>query len=161
MLLFVCACGGAGGAVDAPSTQNATEVEAIRLVLADWHAAATTGDETRYFSYLAPDAIFLGPDESQRWSVDALRDYAVPRYGEKGFPIRALRYDALLSRDGTEAWFEEDLDTEVLGPARGTGWMTRNDEGRWRVTRYSLVLTVPEDRIREVKQLLASEPPAR
>lgn len=158
MLFVLCACGGSSSGAETP-LESASELEAIRLVLADWHTAATAGDEDRYFSYLTPDAIFLGPDEHHHWTVDQLRAYAVPRYGEKGFPIRALRYDARLSADETEAWIEEDLDTEVLGPARGTGLMTHNPEGGWRIARYSLVLTVPEHRIREVKTLLSSDPP--
>jgi hypothetical protein len=161
VVLLLCACGSAGGRAELATSEVATETEAIRLILADWHSAASTGDEEKYFSYLAPDAIFLGPDEQQHWTVDALREYAVPKYGEKGFPIRALRYDALLSGDGRDAWVEEDLDTDVLGPARGTGWMRRNDDGKWRIMRYSLVLTIPESRIGEVKRALASEPPQR
>lgn len=155
--MVMVGCGGVSNSPATPEAESAVQTEAIRLVLADWHEAATAGDEQRYFSHLAPDAIFLGPDGKQRWDVDALRAYAVPRYGEKGFPIQSLRHHVLLSHDGREAWLDEDLQTQVLGPARGTGWMKRFDDGRWRIVRYSLVLTVPEGRIGEVRRLLAED----
>ncbi len=56
---------------------------------------------------------------------------------------------------GDVAWFEEDLETQNLGPARGSGVLVRGPEG-WRVAQYVLSITVPNDRFKAVRELLES-----
>lgn len=122
-----------------------------------WHDAAARADEAAYFSHFTSDAVFLGTDATERWRVDAFRAYAHPHFAKgKAWSFRAARREVILSDDGRIAWFDEDLDTPNLGPARGSGVAVRDGE-RWRIAHYNLAVTVPNERFDEVKLLLASE----
>jgi hypothetical protein len=58
---------------------------------------------------------------------------------------------------GELAWFDEDLETQNLGPARGSRVLSLRN-GRWLVEQYVLSITVPNDRFREVRDLLKQPP---
>jgi ketosteroid isomerase-like protein len=136
-----------------PATSS--ERAAIDAVLDDWHAAAANSDEARYFAHLTPDAVFLGTDATERWDPDAFRDYARPVFAaERGWRMRSVRRDVIVR--GDVAWFDEDLETVNLGPARGSGVLVRSDDGRWRIAHYNLAITVPNDRFEAVRALLHS-----
>ncbi|HJL17502.1 MAG TPA: nuclear transport factor 2 family protein [Sandaracinaceae bacterium LLY-WYZ-13_1] len=158
-VLLASAC---GGAPPRPTeTARAEMREAIDTVLDDWHAAAAASDEARYFALMAPDAVFLGTDASERWTRDALREYARPHFeAGNGWAFRAARRDVVVGPRGRLAWFDETLETENLGPARGSGVLRREPEG-WRIVQYNLALTVPNERFAQVRALLAGEPPPR
>jgi hypothetical protein len=51
------------------------------------------------------------------------------------------------------AWFDEDLETQNLGPARGSGVVSWRD-GRWLIEQYVLSVTIPNERFRAVRELL-------
>ena len=58
-----------------------------------------------------------------------------------------------LSRAYVREHLDEDLATDTLGPARGSGVLVLR-EGRWLVEQYVLSVTVPNERFREVRELL-------
>ncbi|MEM9075174.1 MAG: nuclear transport factor 2 family protein [Myxococcota bacterium] len=134
------------------------ERAAIRQVLDDWHDAASDADEERYFGHFTSDAVFLGTDATERWTLDEFRAYAHPHF-ERGraWSFRATRRAVIVDEEGRLGWFDEELATEGLGPARGSG-VVRNEHGTWRIAHYNLTLTVPNERMREVKELLAADP---
>ncbi len=124
----------------------------ITAVLDDWHAAAAASDEARYFDHFEDDGIFMGTDATERWDVDAFRAYAHRPFSEgRGWVMRAVR--RTIAVRGDVAWFDEDLETVNLGPARGTGVLVWR-EGRWRIAHYSLTITVPNERFDAVRTLL-------
>ncbi len=157
LTLALAACGGA-----TPGAQSPAELETARAaigeVLDDWHAAAAEADEARYFGHLAPDAVFLGTDATERWGRDAFRAYAHPHF-ERGsaWTFRAVRREVTVDPGGQLAWFDEDLTTENLGPCRGSGVMRRAPDGVWQITQYNLAITVPNERFGEVRALLRGE----
>ena len=143
---------GCGGAMPRPAT--ADDSRAVAAVLDDWHAAAAASDEARYFGHFTSDGVFLGTDATERWDVAAFRAYAHAPFAEgRGWVMRATRRTIVV--EGDLAWFDEDLETVNLGPARGTGVLRRQD-GAWRIAHYNLTITVPNDRFDEVRGLLAS-----
>jgi ketosteroid isomerase-like protein len=130
----------------------AVATKAIAAVLDDWHEAAAAADEARYFGHFAPDAVFMGTDASERWDVAAFRKYAHPHFAKgKAWSFRAGRRAVMVK--GDFGWFDEDLVTPNLGPARGSGVM-RHDGQAWRIVHYNLTITVPNERFKEVKALL-------
>jgi uncharacterized protein (TIGR02246 family) len=132
---------------------------AIGAVIDDWHAAAAEADEARYFGHLTDDAVFLGTDATERWGKKAFREYAHPHFAKgKAWSFKSARREVILSGDGVLAWFDEDLETPNLGPARGSGVLRRSDDGNWRIAHYNLTITVPNERFKEVKRLLDGEP---
>lgn len=151
------ACG-AAQPVPATSAQLLIAEVAVGNVLDDFHHAAEVADEERYFAHFAVDGIFLGTDATERWGVEAFRAYAHPHFAAgKAWTFRATRRDVALSRDAALAWFDEDLDTEGLGPARGSGVLRRDAEGRFRIVQYNLTITVPNERFRAVRELLEGQ----
>ncbi len=164
MRAWILAAAVSGVWVLASTDEPATDKEKqVRAVLDDWHQAAAAADEVRYFGHLATSAVFLGTDATERWNLEAFRAFAKPYFAKgKAWTFKATRRAVMFSKDGTVAWFDEDLATEVLGPCRGTGVLVF-DAGRWQITHYSLSLTVPNDVFDDVKKIIdaASKPPKK
>ena len=126
----------------------------IVTVLDDFHDAAARADEPRYFDHFADDGVFLGTDATERWDVNAFRAYAHPHFAKgKAWDMHAVRRHVIVLPAANFAYFDEELATEKLGPARGSGVLVRS-QGRWRIAQYNLAITVPNERFREVKRLL-------
>ncbi len=129
-------------------------------VLTMLHEAAASADEGRYFSLYAPEAIFMGTDATERWTLDEFRDFAAPHFrGDSAWTYTTLKRSVTLAPSGDAAWFDETLTNERLGLCRGTGALRKID-GAWRITQYNLTIPVPNDladevvdKIREAKSL--------
>jgi hypothetical protein len=135
----------------------AAESAAIGALLDDWHAAAARADEEQYFAPFAPDAVFLGTDATERWDTAAFRAYAHPHFAKgKAWSFRAVRRGITLGEGGAVAWFDEDLATENMGPARGSGVLVKRGD-RWQIAQYNLAITVPNERFAAVKRAAAGE----
>src|SRR3954451_13531133 len=95
----------------------------IARELDDFHAAAAAADEERYFAHFAPGGGFVGTDATERWDVPSFRAYAHPHFAKgNAWTFRGVR--RRIAVRGDVAWFEEDLETQNLGPARGSGVLT-------------------------------------
>jgi hypothetical protein len=129
--------------------------EAAR-VIDGWHAAAARADEQAYFALFAKDGVFLGTDATERWTVPAFRAYAHPHFAKgKAWAFRCVRRAFSFSRDGNVAWFDEDLETNTLGPARGSGVLVR--EGAFfRIAHYDLSVPIPNARFAEIRNVIAT-----
>jgi hypothetical protein len=165
--LSLAACAPATSPPPAPAStpalspfDRATAETAIARALDDFHDAAAKADEPRYFSHFADDGVFLGTDATERWDVAAFRAYAHPHFAKgKAWTMRSTRRAIAFSRDGLTAWFDEDLATERLGPARGSGVLVLR-EGAWKIAQYNLAITVPNERFGDVRALLERAPGA-
>jgi ketosteroid isomerase-like protein len=148
-LLILLAC---LGCVSAPRRSPAGDERSIAAALDDFHDAAARADEDRYFAHFAPSGIFLGTDATERWDVAAFRAFAHPFFARgKAWAFRAARRVIVVR--GDTAWFDEDLVTDTLGPARGSGVLVLRD-GRWLLEQYVLSITVPNERFPGVRELL-------
>lgn len=140
---------------DAATTDDRAAIDAV---LDGWHAAAARADEDAYFDAMTDDAVFLGTDATERWGKRAFRAYAHPHFAKgKAWRFRATRRDVTVATGAVLAWFDEDLATPNLGPARGSG-VLRKEGGQWRIAHYNLAITVPNERFGEVKKLLEVTP---
>ena len=135
-----------------PAIDSAAIERAVSTVLDDWHEAAAEADLARYFGHLAGDSIFMGTDATERWTKAAFEAYARPHFEKgKAWTFRSKRRAVAVAADGAHAWFDEDLETLGLGPARGSGVLALRD-GRWLILHYNLTITVPNDRFDLVKE---------
>ncbi|HEU0053410.1 MAG TPA: nuclear transport factor 2 family protein, partial [Longimicrobium sp.] len=126
--------------------------DAIARELDDFHDAAAQADEARYFAHFAPDGVFLGTDATERWDVQAFRAYSHPYFAKgKAWTFHGVR--RRIAVRGDVAWFEEDLETQNLGPARGSGVLVFSG-GRWLIEQYVLSITVPNEKFKAVRELL-------
>ena len=110
--------------------------------LDDFHLAASQADASRYFGHYTANAVFLGTDASERWSVKELQAYAKPHFDAgKGWTYRATERHVYVADGGDIAWFDERLSHERYGEVRGSGVLVREEV--WRVAQYNLSFPVP------------------
>jgi ketosteroid isomerase-like protein len=142
-------------------TAQSPAEQALAALLDDWHRAAAQADEGRYFGHFAENAVFLGTDPGERWTKAAFQAWAHPFFQRgKAWSFKATRRAITVSPDGRTAWFDEDLDTPNLGPARGTGVLAQA-QGRWRIEQYSLSIPIPNALTKTVQtqiEALAKKP---
>jgi hypothetical protein len=130
----------------------------VARVLDDFHDAAAHADEDRYFAHFAPDAVFLGTDATERWDVVAFRAYAHPHFANgKGWTYRAVARHLSAESSGGAIWFDELLESRI-GPCRGTGVLLRSG-GTFLIAQYNLTLTIPNERVDDLRKMLSSPPP--
>ena len=118
---------------------------AVDEVLSSLHRAAAQADGALYFSLFADDAVFLGTDASERWSVDDLRAFAEPYFAQgRGWTYQMKDRNIFVSSDGQTAWFDEALWHDIYGDCRGTGVLVLT-AGAWRIVQYNLTIPIPND----------------
>ena len=159
-LAFVLSACAAKGAPP-PATTTARDVgshdderAAIARALDDFHDAAAHADEARYFDHFAANGVFLGTDATERWDVAAFRIYAHPHFAAgKAWSFHAVSRHVTLSADARVAWFDEELATEKLGPARGSG-VVENFGAGWNIAQYNLSIPIPNERFADVRKVI-------
>ena len=127
---------GAGSAVH-PETP---EVEAT---LNRFHKAASDADGAAYFALFAPEAVFIGTDATERWTVEQFKAHATPYFSKgNGWTYVPRARHVQFSPQGDVAWFDEILDNKAFGVCRGSG-VLRRVGGEWRICQYHLTIPVP------------------
>lgn len=131
--------------VRAARAAREVSIKAVAGVLDDFHDAAAKADEVRYFDHFAPDAVFLGTDATERWTLSQFRLFALPYFQRDSAWVYTPRVRHVgLSPDGATAWFDETLDNAKYGECRGTGVLVKSG-GTWRIAQYNLMKPVPND----------------
>jgi ketosteroid isomerase-like protein len=124
--------------------------DAVSAVLDAVHRLASEADFEGYFDLYAPDAVFLGTDASERWSIDEFKEYARPAFDRgTGWTYAMIERNIFLSDDGRTAWFDERLENEGFGECRGTGVLEKSN-GVWKVSQYNLTVPIPNALLRSV-----------
>ena len=132
----------------ARGADTVTPEEAIGHTLDALHAAAAAADGERYFALFAPDAVFIGTDAAERWTLEQFRDYASPLFARgSGWVYRPRERHITLAGlpCACIAWFDELLDSQSYGTSRGTGVLVRDDDGAWKIAQYALTFPMPND----------------
>jgi len=144
-LLLATAC--ASTIIDRPPA-----TAAIDAVIDDWHLAASQADETRYFDHMAPGAVFLGTDATERWGKAAFSDFAHPYFAKgKAWTFKPHDRHVYISARGDAAWFDERLDSDSYGECRGTGAL-RHENGSWKISQYNLSIPIPNSLAKDFVQ---------
>jgi hypothetical protein len=138
-----------------PGLVHAEDAKAkVNAVLDDWHKAAAQADEARYFGHFTADAVFMGTDATERWTRDELRVWAKPHFAKgKAWSFQSTRRSVNFSKNGSVAWFDEDLATPNLGPSRGSGVLIHEGD-TWKIAQYNLSVPIPNDAFPDVKKLI-------
>lgn len=124
--------------------QNTKDKEAITTVLNAWHKAAADAKMEDYFGYMTPDAIYIGTDATENWTLAEFRAFAKPYFDRgKAWNFTALQRNIYLSKDQKMAWFDELLDTQMK-ICRGSGVLQKIN-GQWKIVHYVLSMTVPNE----------------
>lgn len=134
----------------APLSLAQSEEDAVSAVLDDIHRLASEADFEGYFNLYTPDAVFMGTDAAERWSIAEFKQYARPAFDRgTGWTYVMTERNIFLSDDGNTAWFDERLDNEGFGECRGTGVLVKVD-GVWKVSQYNLTVPIPNELLRDV-----------
>ena len=145
-LLVACA--------SAPPADRSSAAAEIASVLNGFHAAASRADAAAYFGALAPDAIFIGTDPAERWTVAEFRAFADPYFSQgRGWTYRPRDRHVALDGRGDTAWFDEMLDNDSYGVTRGTGVLVRVG-GSWKIAQYHLTIPIPNELSKEVVRMI-------
>lgn len=141
-------------------------------VLDALHAAASKGDFDAYFALYTDDAVFIGTDASERWSLDQFKAYTKPHFdkgkkdGKGGWTYtpRDGARNVTIDPSGTVAFFDELLDNDNYGTTRGTGVLRKITSGEgdktttiWRVAQYSLSIPIPNPLAKRVAAMIKAE----
>ena len=113
----------------------------INILLDGLHKDAHKGNFDSYFDRYSPDAIFLGTDKTERWTMQEFKSYAQPAFADgHGWTYKVIERN--WEGEGDTLWFDEILFNKKLGHCRGTGVVQLiNDE--WKITHYALTMLVP------------------
>lgn len=145
------------GCTSAPAAEAGAQTSkelAVNRVLDALHREAAAANFDEYFDLYTDNAVFLGTDRSEYWTIDAFRAYAQPHFARgTGWTYTPLRRE--LHFYANTAWFEEELQSEKYGRVRGTGVLVRGNGG-WKVAQYNLTLPIPNPMFGEIaKQIEA------
>lgn len=136
--------------------ERTTQEQAAAKMLDDFHDAAAKADETRYFAHFTEDAIFMGSDATERWTKSEFQAWAKRFFLRgKAWTFHAVRRVVHVDGGGAIAWFDEDLTTDGLGPSRGSGVLVSKN-GKWQIAHYNLTLTIPNERLDHVRDVLTA-----
>lgn len=128
---------------------------AVAAVLDDFHQAASEADGARYFGHFAENAVFLGTDITERWTLEQFKAYALP-YFDKGQGWTYTPQSRHLYFSGATAWFDEILHNEGFGACRGSGVLVKVD-GQWKVAQYHLTVPIPNALLRRVVEMIEAQ----
>jgi len=134
----------------APADESTPDERAVDAVLSSFHEAASRADGDLYFSLLADEAIYLGTDAGERWTVDEFKAFAEPYFSKgRGWTYTATTRNIFIGPGGDTAWFDELLWNESYGTCRGTGVLIETPEG-WRIAQYHLTFPVPNELAKDI-----------
>ena len=117
----------------------------VHETLDQLHDAAAKADGRRYFALYAKNAVYIGTDAAERWTLTEFRAFAEPYFAQgKGWTYKPRERHVTVHACACVAWFDELLDSESYGTSRGTGVMVLED-GYWKVAQYALTFPIPND----------------
>ena len=115
--------------------------EDLDALLNGLHLDAHKGNFESYFDRYSVDAVFLGTDKTERWTIEEFKAYAKPAFSDgHGWTYAVIERN--WEGDGNTRWFDEILLNEKLGHCRGTG-VVELINGEWKISHYALTMLVP------------------
>lgn len=127
---------------------------AASIRLDAFHAAAARADFNAYFECFTSDAVFLGTDATERWTVEQFKAYCKPYFDQgKGWVYTPRDRHIVVDYTGRHTFlsFDELLENAKYGTCRGTGVMVQEgNPPQWKIAQYSLSFMVPNEKAAEV-----------
>ena len=127
---------------------NADDKRHVNELLDGLHNDAHKGNFDSYFDRYSSDAVFLGTDKTERWTIEEFKTYAKPAFVDgHGWTYKVIERN--WEGDGDIQWFDEILFNEKLGHCRGTG-VVELINGEWKIAHYALTMLIPNSIAAEV-----------
>ena len=125
---------------------KAEESKKIEAILDSVHLAAAKADFDGYFSHYSDNSAFLGTDATENWQLDNFKTWSKPYFDKgKAWAFTSLEKNIYFSNDGSIAWFDELLNTQMK-ICRGSGVFEKEGD-KWKLKHYVLSMTVPNDSV--------------
>ena len=125
-------------------------------VLDKLHQAATRADWDTYFSLYLPEAVFIGTDATEHWSMSEFEGYARPTDGWEYTVKNRVFVSVKTQNNDRVLMFDELLDSASYGHSRGTGTLIKTDSG-WKIAQYHLSFPIPNEIAKEITARIKSE----
>jgi len=87
------------------TAKNNSDEQKVASMLDDWYKAAATANAEQYFGHFADDAVFLGTDPGERWTLAEFRKL----YSKPSWTYVPQERHVSFSADGSTGWFDELL----------------------------------------------------
>ena len=154
LLLAILLCSFASFNAQTKGFYENVQKKNISKVLDDLNAFAAAADYKNYFDLYAEESTFIGTDASEVWNKKEFMVWSKPFFDKgKAWNFTSIKRNITFSKDGTYAWFDEILDTQ-MEICRGSGVLEKIG-GKWKIRQYVLSTTVPNDIIDEVTKMKA------
>src|SRR5690606_3410384 len=113
-----------------------------------WHADIANLNADDYFDFMDSTFIFLGTDPDERWTKVDFKSYTMPHV-KKGstWTFKTNWRNWYFSPDGSVAWFEESLNTQ-MEECRGSGVLILQN-GAWSIAQYNLSVTIENEKMKD------------
>lgn len=129
---------------------HASDKAEIDNVLDDLHRYAANANMKAYFSLYNEDAVFIGTDASETWTLEDFKQYASPVFSSgKGWTYTPVERQITVAKSAQTAWFVEMLHSETYGTTRGTGVLVKSED-QWKIAQYHLTIPIPNAIARDV-----------
>lgn len=126
----------------------------VSKVLDDLNLFAAQADYKNYFDLFAEESVYIGTEAGEVWNKEEFMAWSKPYFDRgKAWNFTSLKRNIYFSKDGTYAWFDELLDTQMK-ICRGSGVLEKIG-GKWKIRQYVLSVTVPNDVVDEVTKIKA------
>ena len=124
------------------------QINIINTLLDGLHIDAHKGNHESYFKRYTSDAVFLGTDKTERWTIEEFKTYAEPAFADgHGWTYKVV--DRNIEGQGNTRWFDEIVFNKKLGHCRGTG-VVQLINGEWKIAHYALTMLIPNSVAEEV-----------
>jgi len=93
----------------------------VNKTIGKWHKAASEANFENYFNMMTEDAIFIGTDPTENWTLPEFKEFSKPYFDAgKAWSFSTLNRNLYVHENTRVAWFDELLDTQ-MGICRGSG----------------------------------------
>lgn len=124
----------------------------VNKTIGKWHKAAREANFDNYFNLMTDDAIFIGTDATENWTLPEFKKFARPYFDSgKAWSFSALERNLYVHENLRVVWFDELLDTQ-MGICRGSG-VVMKENGKWKIHHYVLSIAIPNENVDEVTKL--------
>ena len=131
---------------------TASDTQQVNAFIDEWHDDAAHA-RSRYFDKMAPGAIYIGTDKTERWTREELKEWS-KKYFERpsAWAFTAIQRNVAFSADKSVIWFDEQLNTQ-MGVCQASGVIQRTPNGL-AILHYQLSIAVPNELVDQFSEAI-------
>lgn len=124
----------------------------LNEIVDNWHRAASEANFNTYFNAMDTNFVFLGTAPGERWTKTEFAKFSKPYFDKgKAWDFKAKNRHWQFNEKKDMAWFDEDLDTWMLG-CRGSGILVKKKKA-WKLVYYNLTVLIENEKMPQFIEL--------